>query len=124
MGLGGYDLGYEIYYRGAPIGRVDYGDKEYELYDEDFMSKDQIPEFLAAIDARKFKDIGYHEQDDEFIDDDSTRHVQESIGNLESFLAEKEKEFKPSGVNPSWDDSEDKIWAVQDYLSMKGEFTD
>ena len=65
MGLGGYDMGYEIYYKGTPIGRVDYGDKEYELYDEDFIPKDQIPEFLAAIDARKFKDVGYHEQDDE-----------------------------------------------------------
>ena len=39
-------------------------------------------------------------------------------------MAQKEKEFTPSGVNPSWDDSEDKIWAVQDYLSMMGEFTD
>ena len=44
--------------------------------------------------------------------------------NLEEFMAQKEKEFTPSGVNPSWDDSEDKIWAVQDYLSMMGEFTD
>lgn len=70
MGLGGYDMGYEIYYRGAPIGRVNYGDKEYELYDEDFMSKDQIPEFLAAIDARRFEDVGYHEHDDEFIDEE------------------------------------------------------
>jgi hypothetical protein len=39
-------------------------------------------------------------------------------------LAEKEKEFKPSGVNPSWDESEDKVWAVQEYLSQMGEFTD
>ena len=83
MALGGYDHGYEIYYRGAPIGRVNYELKEYELYDEDFIPKDQIPEFLAAIDARKFKDIGYHEQDDEFVDDDGPRYVQESIGNLE-----------------------------------------
>ena len=50
--------------------------------------------------------------------------MNESVGNLEEFMAQKEKEFKPSGVNPSWDDSEDKIWAVQDYLSMMGEFTD
>ena len=65
MGLGGHDMGYEIYYRGEPIGRVNYGDREYELYDEDFIPKEQIPEFLAAIDARKFKDVGHHEQDDE-----------------------------------------------------------
>lgn len=56
--LGGYDTGYEIYYRGAPIGRVNYELREYELYDEDFIPKDQIPEFLAAIEARRFKDVG------------------------------------------------------------------
>ena len=75
MGLGGYDMGYEIYYRGAPIGRVNYELKEYELYDEDFMPKELIPEFLAAIDARKFKDIGYHEEEDDDIDDDVPRYV-------------------------------------------------
>jgi antirestriction protein len=67
MGLGGYDHGYEIYYRGAPIGRVNYEFGEYELYDEDFIPREQIPEFLAAIDARKFKDVGYHEGDDEMV---------------------------------------------------------
>jgi hypothetical protein len=47
------------------------------------MPKELIPEFLAAIDARKFKDIGYHEEEDDDIDDDGPRYVQESIGNLE-----------------------------------------
>lgn len=63
MGLGGYDTGYEIYYKNEPIGRVNYEFKEYELYDEDFIPKEQIPEFLAAIDARRFKDIGEHEEE-------------------------------------------------------------
>ena len=27
-------------------------------------------------------------------------------------------------MNPSWDESENKIWAVEDYLSMMGGFTD
>lgn len=75
LGLGGYDHGYEIYYKGAPIGRVNYELREYELYDEDFIPKDQIPEFLAALDARGFKDVGYHEQDDEDFDDDGPRYV-------------------------------------------------
>lgn len=75
MGLGGYDHGYGIYFKGQEIGRVNYGYKEYELYDEDFISKEQIPEFLQAIDARGFKDVGYHVQDDEFIDDDDLRYV-------------------------------------------------
>lgn len=73
--LGGYDHGYEIYYKGAPIGRVNYELREYELYHDDFIPKELIPEFLAAIDARKFKDVGYHEQDDEDFDDDGPRYV-------------------------------------------------
>lgn len=47
-----------------------------------------------------------------------------AFGTLEQYLAKKEAEFKPSHTNPSWDESEDKIWAVQEYLSSKGEFTD
>lgn len=58
MSLGGYDMGYEIYYREEPIGRVNYGDREYELYDDDFISKEQLPAFLKAIDARGFEDVG------------------------------------------------------------------
>lgn len=74
--LGGYDHGYGIYYKGQEIGRVNYEYREYELYHEDFMPKELIPEFLAALDARGFKDIGYHEQEDEdFDDDDGPRYV-------------------------------------------------
>ena len=124
MGLGGYDMGYEIYYKGTPIGRVDYGDREYELYVDEFITRDTLPEFLAAIDARGFKNI-HEKEDEDFDDDDGPRYVkEESFGSLETFLAKKEKEFKPSGVNPSWNDSEDKFWAVQEYLSSMGEFTD
>ena len=39
-------------------------------------------------------------------------------------MAEKEKKFKSSRTNPSWDESENKVWAVEDYLSMMGGFTD
>lgn len=220
MALGGYDHGYEISYRIAPIGRVNYELREYELYDDDFMTKEQIPEFLDAIDARGFTDVGEHEEDDlvgeevdigwdlEAMRDDALRrrrerdarakldekkivfngremqkkyakHLisnaqrddvisldkykellsvfdqaqpgdefdipemekylkswfvqayaesrkvnEESFGNLKTFLAKREKEFKPSGVNLSWEDSEDKFWAIQEYLSSMGEFTD
>ena len=122
LGLGGYDHGYEIYYRGAPIGRVNYEFGEYELYDEDFIPKELIPEFLQAIDARRFKDVGEHEE--EFEDEDEEMMHESGESNLETFLSEKEREFEPSGVNPSWDLSEDKVWAVQEYLSQMGGFTD
>ena len=62
--LGGYDHGYGIYYRGQEIGRVNYEYKEYELYDEDFISKEQLPEFLNAIEAARFKDVGEHEDEE------------------------------------------------------------
>jgi hypothetical protein len=68
--LGGYDHGYGIYFKGQEIGRVNYEWKEYEIYHDDFISKEQLTEFLTAIDARGFKDIGYHEQNDEFTDED------------------------------------------------------
>lgn len=74
MGLGGYDMGYEIYYKNEPIGRVNYEFGEYELYDEDFIPKEQIPEFLAAIDARKFKDVGEHEEE---LEDEGEEMVSE-----------------------------------------------
>lgn len=69
MGLGGYDHGYGTYFKGQEIGRVNYGDKKYELYDEDFISKEQIPEFLKAVDAVGFKninekDMGKYEEGD------------------------------------------------------------
>ena len=81
MGLGGYDHGYEIYYRNEPIGRVNYELRKYELYDNDFISKDQMPEFLKAIQATKFENLNPPESDD-FEDDElyaeSKRTVKES----------------------------------------------
>ena len=72
--LGGYDHGYGIYYKGQEIGRVNYEWKEYELYHEDFMPKDQIPEFLAAIDARRFKDVEeFEDEDEEMISEDGVK---------------------------------------------------
>lgn len=254
VALGGYDMGYEVYFKGTPVARVNYEIGEFELYnpgDDGYIGTDDIKAFLQAMDARKFVDVteyddeafestkrrhtmkktmakearlpvmwaidfrDYHtaihgliyakdrkvveqfyerlsaifdEEDpdlqemdyqqlwDEFsgkvqqIDEidyrdigklpsgkygiiidgveyrivnqpwidlyeesrkgvkESTRKTMKKIvkesSELEQFLIKKEKEFKPSRVNPSWDESEDKIWAVQEYLSQMGEFTD
>ena len=61
--LGGYDHGYGIYFKGEEIGRVNYELHQYEIYHDDFIPREQIPEFLAAIDAWKFKDVGEHGDD-------------------------------------------------------------
>ena len=61
MGLGGYDTGYEIYYKGTPVARVNYEYKEYELYHDGFVTRETLPEFLKAIDAVGFKNV--HEKD-------------------------------------------------------------
>ena len=58
--LGGYDMGYEIYYQGKPIGRVNYELGEYELYLDDFISRSELPMFLDAIDASEFKNVHDH----------------------------------------------------------------
>lgn len=64
MSLGGYDTGYEISYDGETVGRVNYEDKEYELYRNDCVSKDEVPEFLSALDADGFKDAGVDKVDE------------------------------------------------------------
>lgn len=132
MGLGGYDMGYEIYYRGTPIGRVDYGDKEYELYVDDFITRETLPEFLTAIDARGFKNI--HEKDmgpykegdwvswnDQkwYIDDgwfdDEDRHYLYTIKQLDGHKmdAVPEEELTPL------DDDESSSNTVNESMSLK-----
>lgn len=78
MSLGGYDTGYEISYDGETIGRVNYEDKEYELYRDDCVSKDEVPEFLSAIDADGFKDAAESvevKEDWDEASDESVKHV-------------------------------------------------
>lgn len=47
-----------------------------------------------------------------------------NLTNLKSYLEERKAEFVPSHTNPSWDESEDKAWAVQEYLGCAGELTE
>lgn len=47
-----------------------------------------------------------------------------NLTNLKSYLEERKAEFVPSHTNPSWDESEDKAWAVQEYLGCVGELTE
>ena len=77
MSFGGYDTGYEISYDGETIGRVNYEDKEYELYRDDCVSKDEVPEFLSAIDADGFKDVG---ENDDAVELDETELDEVELG--------------------------------------------
>ena len=43
---------------------------------------------------------------------------------LKAYMEERKQDFVPSHTNPTWEESEDKIWAVQEYLSSCGTFTD
>lgn len=67
MLLGGYDTGYEIYYRGKPVARVNYELKEYELYYDGFITKQTLPMFLKAIDAVGFKNVHDHNEEDDLV---------------------------------------------------------
>lgn len=43
---------------------------------------------------------------------------------LKAYMEERKQDFVPSHTNPTWEESEQKIWAVQEYLSSCGSFTD
>lgn len=47
-----------------------------------------------------------------------------NLNSLKAFMEERKAEFVPSRTNPSWDESEDKAWAVQEYLGCVGELTE
>jgi hypothetical protein len=66
VALGGYDHGYEVYYRNEPIARVNYELHEFEIYNDSIDYAD-LPEFLAAMDARKFVDITDRGDDDDLV---------------------------------------------------------
>ena len=63
VALGGYDTGYEVYFKGSPVARVNYELCEYEIYGAGIRRAD-IPEFLAAMDAWRFGDVTDHGEAD------------------------------------------------------------
>ena len=89
--LGGYDMGYEIYYQGKPIGRVNYELGEYELYLDGLISRSELPMFLDAIDATGFKNVHEHEDEETCLESKRTKTMKKLNITKEAF--EKSRYF-------------------------------
>lgn len=49
IALGGYDMGYEVYYKEHPVMRVNYESDEYEFYDCDYSDAMFTPDTILQI---------------------------------------------------------------------------
>ena len=89
--LGGYDMGYEIYYQGKPIGRVNYELGEYELYLDGLFPRSELPMFLDAIAATGFKNVHEHEDEETCLESKRTKTMKKLNITKEAF--EKSRYF-------------------------------
>lgn len=59
IALGGYDCGYEIYFKGEPVMRVNYELKEYEFYTDEIFDSTTIPTIKRMLEITPaFDNIG------------------------------------------------------------------
>ena len=73
IALGGYDHGYEIYYKDEPVMRVNYELDEYEFYSCDYsdvmFTQDTIPQIKKALDiTHEFDNVGDIDDNGDYID--------------------------------------------------------
>ena len=73
IALGGYDMGYEVYYKDEPVMRVNYELDEYEFYYCDYsdvmFTQDTIPQIKKALEITpKFDNVGDIDDVGDYID--------------------------------------------------------
>ena len=73
IALGGYDMGYEVYYKNYPVMRVNYESDEYEFYDCDYsdvmFTQDTVPQIKKALDITpRFDNVGDIDDSGDSID--------------------------------------------------------
>lgn len=73
IALGGYDHGYEIYYKDEPVMRVNYELGEYEFYSCDcsdvMFTQDTIPQIKKALEITpRFDNVGDIDDSGDYID--------------------------------------------------------
>lgn len=73
IALGGYDHGYEIYYKDEPVMRVNYELDEYEFYSCDYsdvmFTPDTVPQIKEALDiTHEFDNVGDIDDNGDYID--------------------------------------------------------
>lgn len=73
IALGGYDMGYEVYYKDYPVMRVNYELDEYEFYNCDYsdvmFTQDTIPQIKKALEITpRFDNVGDIDDSGDYID--------------------------------------------------------
>ena len=81
IALGGYDHGYEIYYKNYPVMRVNYELDEYEFYSCDYsdvmFTPDTVPQIKEALEITpEFDNIGGIDDNGDIVQyNDCVRHM-------------------------------------------------
>lgn len=95
IALGGYDTGYEVYYKDEPVMRVNYELNEYEFYYCDYsdvmFTQDTIPQIKKALEITdRFDNVGDIDDVGDYID-----HFGQYVNGVEANVSEgKNMKFK------------------------------
>ena len=91
IALGGYDMGYEVYYKDQPVMRVNYELNEYEFYNCDYsdvmFTQDTIPQIKKALEITpRFDNVGDIDDVGDYID-----HFGQYVNGVEANVSEGNK---------------------------------
>ena len=91
IALGGYDMGYEVYYKNYPVMRVNYELDEYEFYYCDYsdamFTQDTIPQIKKALEITdRFDNVGDIDDVGDYID-----HFGQYVNGVEANVSEDNK---------------------------------
>lgn len=95
IALGGYDMGYEVYYKNYPVMRVNYELNEYEFYNSDYsdvmFTPDTVPQIKKALEITpRFDNVGDIDDVGDYID-----HFGEYVNGVEANVSESGKSKRP-----------------------------
>ena len=91
IALGGYDMGYEVYYKNYPVMRVNYELDEYEFYNSDYsdvmFTPDTVPQIKKALEITdRFDNVGDIDDVGDYID-----HFGQYVNGVEANVSEDNK---------------------------------
>ena len=91
IALGGYDMGYEVYYKNYPVMRVNYELNEYEFYSCDYsdvmFTPDTVPQIKKALEITdRFDNVGDIDDVGDYID-----HFGQYVNGVEANVSEDNK---------------------------------
>lgn len=91
IALGGYDMGYEVYYKNYPVMRVNYELNEYEFYNSDYsdvmFTPDTVPQIKKVLEITpRFDNVGDIDDVGDYID-----HFGQYVNGVEANVSEDNK---------------------------------